>query len=241
MVWVHTRRSLALLWLLGAMHFAGAARPAPAPGSWVRVPPLPTAKLQAAAACAAGLCAANELRETFSEIGHHHGVALLSLSHLAKAAFIFEELGPNEAFQQKGVSARSALRRLAGRDARRLLALAACICAGAECWTDARPGGHHGTVLLSLAELQELSEHALSSVPVFGWVLSSTAVKLTLTAAALACAAVELARDLVPGAHHGVAFLAASAVLKHANKLRAYHAKRRAPPRARPTTAREHA
>jgi hypothetical protein len=57
---------------------------------------VPPGEGPASGACAAGLCAFAELRESFDELGHHHGVALLSLSHVAKALWTFDEVGVGE-------------------------------------------------------------------------------------------------------------------------------------------------
>ena len=186
------------------------------------------AGLPLAATCAAGLCAVTELRETFMEVGHHHGLALLSLSHLAKALVVLDEVGektlaeaarPERRRRACARWQRRLLRVLSSQITRKILCAGALLAAAAEVKKDVAPGGHHGTFLLSFQELTDLFAHLFDGTPALGAFLSSTALNVSIAAGALACALVELVSDLRPGAHHGVVILALSSALKSANAL----------------------
>ncbi len=81
---------------------------------------------------------------------------------------------------------------------------------------DAKVGGHHGMLILALYELQEVIEDAAGegSRGRFGKIIHFRPLKLALALGALGAAGLELAEDMRPGAHHGVALLAGVLVVK---------------------------
>ena len=81
---------------------------------------------------------------------------------------------------------------------------------------DAKVGGHHGMLILALYELQEVIEDAAGegSRGRFGRIIHYRPLKLALALGALGAAGLELAEDMRPGAHHGVALLAGVLVVK---------------------------
>lgn len=181
-----------------------------------------------AASCAAGVCAGYELRESFHELGHHHGVALIALSKVAHAISLLEvaSLETREELGMTGPKRQGILRRVArfiyGCNAVRWLCVAALFAALYEVYVDLRPGGHHGTALLALAEFRETTEHAIANRGGFLRVLFSSAfTKVVLGLAAFVFAVVELVRDslLNVGAHHGVALLALAYVFKNGGEV----------------------
>ena len=101
-----------------------------------------------------------------------------------------------------------------------ILCAGAVVAAGWEVWNDIKPGGHHGMVLLAIHEVHELLEEA-DWDPKHHKALHSATLKFVIAGGALACAVAELVEDLVPGAHHGVALLAASHVWSSADNSRA--------------------
>ena len=100
-----------------------------------------------------------------------------------------------------------------------LVCLTAIVTSAWEVWKDARldakVGGHHGMLILALYELQEVIEDAAGgSRGLFGRIIHYRPLKLALALGALGAAGVELAEDMRPGAHHGVALLAGVLVVK---------------------------
>mmetsp|Transcript_111670 Transcript_111670/g.216253 ORF Transcript_111670/g.216253 Transcript_111670/m.216253 type:complete len:136 (-) Transcript_111670:258-665(-) len=87
-----------------------------------------------------------------------------------------------------------------------------------ECSRDSHFGGHHGLVILSLADLV----HVLRTMPQFrGPVLIlGPILSMGMTIAAILCAGAELVVDLKPGAHHGVAILAMAHLVENARRFR---------------------
>ena len=75
-------------------------------------------------------------------------------------------------------------------------------------------------VLLAIHEVHELLEEA-DWDPSHHKALHSATLKFVIAGGALACAVAELVEDLVPGAHHGVALLAASHVWSSIGLIRA--------------------
>lgn len=161
-----------------------------------------------ATSCAAGVFASCELRDSLHKLGHHHGVALIALSRLARAVSTIE------------VASKDATGAFGRRNAshHRWLCAAALLAALCEVLDDLRPGGHHGTALLALADFRDTTEHATSSGPIAHF-CSSPFAKASLGLAALGFAAIELLRDSSVGAHHGVAVLAGAYVLKNGGDL----------------------
>ena len=89
----------------------------------------------------------------------------------------------------------------------RNLSVAALFAAAWEVYQDLRPGGHHGMVLLAAHDLVDTGTRASTRLARF---LGSRWLKLTMAVVALGFAVVELVEDFLPGAHHGVAVLAAA-------------------------------
>lgn len=160
-----------------------------------------------ATSCAAGVFASCELRDSLHKLGHHHGVALIALSRLARAVSTIEVASKDatEAFGRRASH-------------HRWLCAAALLAALCEVLDDLRPGGHHGTALLALADFRDTTEHATSSGPIARF-CSSPFARASLGLAALGFAAIELLRDSSVGAHHGVAVLAGAYVLKNGGDL----------------------
>lgn len=182
-----------------------------------------------AVGCAAGICASHELRESFYELGHHHGLALIALSKVAHALSLVqvasfeaaEEFTTKKHAKDQNKPAKwrrwkSAIRVLHSSRSIQLLCVLALLAALYEVYVDVKPGGHHGTVLLALAELRETAELAIQDSRHFIALISQHPVtKLALGSGALICALFELARESFAGnigAHHGVAIIAAAYV-----------------------------
>ena len=160
----------------------------------------------------AAFFAATELSEGLLAIGHHHGLALIAVSKLAR--------GLQQAESVAVESSKRLGRLLRAPITLPLVCLTAIVTSAWEVWKDARldakVGGHHGMVILALYELQEVIEDAAGedSRGRFGKIIHFRPLKLALALGALAAAGVELSEDLRPGAHHGVALLAGVLVVK---------------------------
>ena len=170
---------------------------------------------------AAGVLAAVELSSSLWDIGHHHGLAMLSLSRGAHAVTDLTQSGADavetvvEVVSDVGKEAAAAVRTHSTRLSRfftprriRRLSFAALFAAAWEVYQDLRPGGHHGMVLLAAHDLVDTSTRA--STRLARRFLGSRWLKLTMALVALGFAVVELVEDFLPGAHHGVAVLAAA-------------------------------
>ena len=169
---------------------------------------------------AAGVLAAVELSSSLWDIGHHHGLAMLSLSRGAHAVTDLTQSGADavetvvEVVSEVGREAAEAVRTHSTRMSRvftprriRRLSIAALFAAAWEVYQDLRPGGHHGMVLLAAHDLVDTGTRASTRLARF---LGSRWLKLTMALVALGFAVVELVEDFLPGAHHGVAVLAAA-------------------------------
>ena len=167
---------------------------------------------------AAGVLAAVELSSSLWDIGHHHGLAMLSLSRGAHAVTDLTQSGTDavetvvEVVSEVGAEAAAAVRTHSTRLSRfftprriRRLSFAALFAAAWEVYQDLRPGGHHGMVLLAAHDLVDTGTRASTRLARF---LGSRWLKLTMALVALGFAVVELVEDFLPGAHHGVAVLA---------------------------------
>ena len=161
----------------------------------------------------AAFFAATELSEGLLAIGHHHGLALIAVSKLAR--------GLQQAESVAVESSKRLGRLLRAPITLPLVCLAAIVTSAWEVWKDARLdakiGGHHGMLILALYELQEVVEDAAgenSSRGRFGKLIHFRPLKLALALGALGAAGLELSEDLRPGAHHGVALLAGVLVVK---------------------------
>jgi len=156
-----------------------------------------------------------------SEFGHSHGLSLLALARISRAISEVhaEAADAFEAFRDRLHPTCRELIRLAFNAKSCLLASAIAVLASvAECRRSTGLGGHYGLVIFALADVV----HRLHAVPdwnspvlVLGPVLS-----LSLAAAAVCCAAVELVGDLRPGAHHGVAILALAYMAENIRRLK---------------------
>ena len=153
------------------------------------------------------------LSEGLLAIGHHHGLALIAVSKLAR--------GLQQAESVAVESSKRLGRLLKARITLPLVCLTAIVTSAWEVWKDARldakVGGHHGMLILALYELQEVIEDAAgekSSRGRFGRIIHFRPLKLALALGALGAAGLELSEDLRPGAHHGVALLAGVLVVK---------------------------
>ena len=167
-----------------------------------------------------GGLAAVELSTSLWELGHHHGLAMLALSRGAHALTDLTQSGADavetvvEVVSEVGAEAAAAVRTHSTRLSRlftpkriRNLSVAALFAAAWEVYQDLRPGGHHGMVLLAAHDLVDTGTRASTRLARF---LGSRWLKLTMAVVALGFAVVELVEDFLPGAHHGVAVLAAA-------------------------------
>ena len=160
----------------------------------------------------AGYVALKELNEELYDLGHHHGLAMLVASRLCRTLATIENKAMHELPSLKQM--------LVAQTTMHILCAGAVIAAGWEVYNDIKPGGHHGMVLLAIHEVHELLEEA-DWDPKHHKALHSATLKFVIAGGALACAVAELVEDLVPGAHHGVALLAASHVWSSIGLIRA--------------------
>ena len=167
-----------------------------------------------------GGLAAVELSTSLWELGHHHGLAMLALSRGAHAVTDLTQSGADavetvvEVVSEVGAEAAAAVRTHSTRLSSfftpkriRNLSIAALFAAAWEVYQDLRPGGHHGMVLLAAHDLVDTGTRASTRLARF---LGSRWLKLGMALVALGFAVVELVEDFLPGAHHGVAVLAAA-------------------------------
>lgn len=202
-----------------------------APPQTMQPPPKrPIRKLTTLAiGCAAGVCAGFEMRESFYSLGHHHGLALIALSKVAHALSLVQyatvEAAENLGYEKKN-KPNLVKRILFSCRTLRILCLAALAAAFFEIYHDFKPGGHHGTALLALAEFRETASIAAYNsrrgLVVF---LQSPFAKVALGLGALYSASAELFRDTSVGigAHHGVVILAAAYVSLRIYRLPCLH------------------
>ena len=160
----------------------------------------------------AGYVALKELNEELYDLGHHHGLAMLVASRLCRTLATIENKAMHELPSLK--------KALVAQTTMHILCAGAVVAAGWEVYNDIKPGGHHGMVLLAIHEVHELLEEA-DWDPRHHKALHSATLKFVIAGGALACAVAELVEDLVPGAHHGVALLAASHVWSSIGLIRA--------------------
>ena len=160
----------------------------------------------------AGYVALKELNEELYDLGHHHGLAMLVASRLCRTLATIEDKAMHELPSLKKM--------LVAQTTMHILCAGAVVAAGWEVYNDLKPGGHHGMVLLAIHEVHELLEEA-DWDPKHHKALHSATLKFVIAGGALACAVAELVEDLVPGAHHGVALLAASHVWSSIGLIRA--------------------
>ena len=122
---------------------------------------------------AAGVLAAVELSSSLWDIGHHHGLAMLSLSRGAHAVTDLTQSGADavetvvEVVSEVGAEAAATVRTHSTRLSRfftprriRRLSFAALFAAAWEVYQDLRPGGHHGMVLLAAHDLVDTGTRA---------------------------------------------------------------------------------
>lgn len=170
------------------------------------------------------LFAGLEVAEVGLELGHSHGLSLLALARAGRALSELQAEA-KELFEALADRLHPVAQKLIGAAFGHTASLIACILAAlssaAECLRDARFGGHHGLAILSVTDAVHMlrnTERWRGSVLVFGPVLS-----LSLAASAALCAAVELADDLRPGSHHGVAVLAIAHFAENVERARRGH------------------
>lgn len=181
---------------------------------WLQALPLSTASVIL-------LFAGLEVAEVGLEVGHSHGLSLLALVRAGRALSELQAEA-KELFNALADRLHPAAHRLlsaAFGQTGSLVACALAACSGlAECLRDARFGGHHGLAILSLADAVHMlrgMDRWRGSVLIFGPILC---LGLAITAAL--CAAVELAEDLRPGSHHGVAVLAVAHLAENFERAR---------------------
>ena len=201
-----------------------------------------TARATKLCACATiALFASREFVADALTIGHHHGLVLLAA---VKASRALAELQRDSEEALEGVHALA----IAGEKgvggassgllpARGAFALCACACGAGllEICRDLRPRGHHGTVLLAIAEMHKNAAGALrhyrpsprsasggrarraaaAALARCRDALESSRVRSCVFLAAAACAGAEIVEDATPGAHHGVAILATAELVEN--------------------------
>ena len=215
-----------------------------------RAPPARQQLLRCLTSRATKLCACLTIalfasREVVADaltIGHHHGLVLLAA---VKASRALAELQRDSEEALEGVQALA----IAGEKgaasassgllpARAAFALCACACGAGllEICRDLRPRGHHGTVLLAIAEMHKNAAGALrhyrpsprngggggrarraaaAALARCRGALESSRVRSCVFLAAAACAGAEIVEDATPGAHHGVAILATAELVEN--------------------------
>ena len=157
-------------------------------------------------------------------VGHGHGMLLLTGSKLCRELNVIreslvdeteelEKAGPLR-FVRKPLS--MVLYLFTNPVLVWMLTMGALLAAWVEVLEFARPGGHHGAVLLALNELIDLREEAAR--PVIVPILRRTVFRLTLVSGAAAVALFETvvagtAKQAV-GAHHGVLILGLAKTLR---------------------------
>jgi hypothetical protein len=201
----------------------------------------------------AAITALAELGNDVASIGHGHGMLLLVASRLAREcngirAALVEELeelahvklhrtvsgnddDEEESWWWKWVMNTCGVIGclLSTQNVASVLAMASLASAALEVIEDAKPGGHHGAVLLAMNELWELME--LSDIVPASWrcvLFQQHLLRLCIVSGALVVAVMEVYEDLFPssntlittnsmvpnmGAHHGVAIVAMAKIL----------------------------
>jgi len=184
---------------------------------WLQAMPLATASVIL-------LFAGLEVAEVGLEVGHSHGLSLLAVVRGGRALSELQAEA-KELFEALADRLHPAAQRLIGIAFGHTASLVACALAAfssiLECLRDARFGGHHGLAILSLADAVHMlrgTERWRGSVLLFGPVLS-----LSLAICAALCAAMEVAEDLRPGSHHGVAILAVAHFAENFERARRSH------------------
>lgn len=190
----------------------------------------------AAAAFAAGV----EVFEDIENIGHGHGILLITGSRLCRDLNVIRESVADEGKKLFKITERSkskqrhsplllkwsmsSLRFLTNPTFIQLLSLCALIAAWIEVIEDFRPGGHHGSVLLAVHELVEVQEDA--GRPVLIPFVRRPSVQLSLVTGAVVVALWETLFEIVleknasVGAHHGVFFLGIGKFLRFVGLFR---------------------
>lgn len=176
-------------------------------------------------ACIVLIFACVEITKSGSELGHSHGLSLVALARIGRAISEVhsETKEVVEALSYKlNPMSRTFIKIFCGARLSTLACGLAVCSSMVECFRDPNFGGHHGLVILSLADLV----HALRAMPAFrGAVLIlGPMLSMGMTTAAIVCAGLELFVDLRPGAHHGVAILALAHMAENVRRLRHRHA-----------------
>lgn len=161
-----------------------------------------------------------------------HGITLLALIRLGRSIAILqtqaeelEEQVEELAEEKKG---NKITRAIANAIKSPVTAIVACLMAAVasivEIMEDVKPGGHHGAALLALSELyyqiQRLTKRTGTKrkLTPFKFPLG---VPIALAAAAFA--AMELAEDMAPGGHHGLAVLALAELVENISRSKVIH------------------
>lgn len=174
---------------------------------------------------AAAISAGAEVMEDIEHVGHGHGLLLLTGSRLCREMNVLRESLADESEKLEQTSGikkiikkplKMFLHVITNHTFVRLLSIGALLAAWVEVVEDARPGGHHGSVMLALNELIELREEAGSKAivpffrrPAFRLALVSGAVIMALWETIMAGVAKKSL-----GAHHGVLFLGIAKTLR---------------------------
>ncbi|KAL3914666.1 MAG: hypothetical protein SGILL_006012 [Bacillariaceae sp.] len=174
---------------------------------------------------AAAISAGAEVLEDFEHVGHGHGLLLLTGSRLCREMNVFRESMADESGELKQMSGLKKsvkkpismfLHIITNHLFVKLLSIGALLAAWVEVVEDARPGGHHGGVLLALNELIELREEAGSKA--FISFIRKPAFRLALVSGAVVMALWETISASMTkkslGAHHGVLFLGIAKTLR---------------------------
>ena len=186
--------------------------------------------------------ASAEVMEDFESIGHGHGMMLLAGSKICREINLMRE-ATSEGLEELGelkvqTSFLSSavlkpftlfLRLLTNRIVASSLAVAALGAAFVEVMEDAKPGGHHGAVLLAINELLELLEEAKIVTGRALLVLRNRVFRLALVGGATVVALMETIASIKTGqvgAHHGVLLLGCSKTLRCIGLIRGEYKRR---------------
>ncbi|GMI28667.1 hypothetical protein TeGR_g15258 [Tetraparma gracilis] len=166
---------------------------------------------------AALACAISELREDLHALGHHHGLALLCASKVARELSVMRATSLELSEDAHLSHSHRFFRLLSSQRLSLVLSTLALAAAFFELLTDLRPGGHHGTLFLAANELLEQLAFAanlsptLAHSPYVDGALHNPFVVGTLGLGALVAGVAEVVwgarhwKDV--GAHHGVVVL----------------------------------
>lgn len=175
----------------------------------------------------ASICAGIEIAEDVREIGHGHGIVLLTMSKLFKE--VAEVRRKTEGLVEDDFSgvvwkkvAAPVLSLVSNAYVVSILAAMGLVAAWIEVTSTTMIGGHHGAMFLAIHDLIELLEES-SILSKLEWIplvpkMSNPLFMLTLVSAGLATAVVETiasfgSKKKLIGAHHGVLILSLMKVI----------------------------